>query len=153
MVVWFGILSSLPVRFFQGDRGYEGPKGSRGPPGVGYKGDKVWLGVKHGWDIQTVKTCDAVKNDLSDPSSVWSSGKHRSPWAARFSGVSRGRHPRRKGKANANIRNLLPLNILYFCNHILNSLFFSLALGRPRTVWAVWSQRTYWTGYNWTKGW
>lgn len=25
----------------QGDRGYEGPRGSRGPPGVGHKGNKV----------------------------------------------------------------------------------------------------------------
>ena len=25
----------------QGDRGYEGPKGNRGPPGAGLRGDKV----------------------------------------------------------------------------------------------------------------
>lgn len=41
---------TLSVCFSQGDRGYEGPKGSRGPPGVGYKGDKVGLTAKHGWD-------------------------------------------------------------------------------------------------------
>lgn len=60
--------------FLQGDRGYEGPKGSRGPPGVGYKGDKVRLNVKHGWDCRHLgrkkETCDAVKDDLSDLSPV-----------------------------------------------------------------------------------
>ena len=30
------------ISLFQGDRGYEGPKGSRGPPGLGIKGDQVW---------------------------------------------------------------------------------------------------------------
>lgn len=40
------VLLTLPVFFLQGDRGYEGPKGSRGPPGIGYKGDKVWLTVR-----------------------------------------------------------------------------------------------------------
>lgn len=38
----------LAVCFTQGDRGYEGPKGSRGPPGIGYKGEKVWLVIYHG---------------------------------------------------------------------------------------------------------
>lgn len=50
----------------QGDRGYEGPKGSRGPPGIGYKGDKVrWLTVRRGWDCT-----HTVKADLSDLSPV-----------------------------------------------------------------------------------
>lgn len=26
---------------FQGDRGYDGPRGNRGLPGIGVKGDKV----------------------------------------------------------------------------------------------------------------
>ena len=32
------------LTLFQGDRGYEGPKGSRGPTGLGIKGDQVWWG-------------------------------------------------------------------------------------------------------------
>lgn len=32
--------SHFPL-FFQGDRGYEGPRGNRGLPGLGVKGDKV----------------------------------------------------------------------------------------------------------------
>lgn len=39
---------TLPVCLLQGDRGYEGPKGSRGPPGVGFKGDKVQWILKNG---------------------------------------------------------------------------------------------------------
>lgn len=39
---------TLPVCLLQGDRGYEGLKGSRGLQGVGQKGDKVRLSV--GWD-------------------------------------------------------------------------------------------------------
>lgn len=35
----------------QGDRGYEGPKGSRGPTGVGYKGDKVRLNMVGNTDV------------------------------------------------------------------------------------------------------
>ena len=45
------------VCFLQGDRGYEGPKGSRGPPGNGYKGDKVWRLVKGGWDCWHSQRC------------------------------------------------------------------------------------------------
>ena len=43
--------------WLQGDRGYEGPKGSRGPTGVGYKGDKVWLNMVGITDTCIVKTC------------------------------------------------------------------------------------------------
>lgn len=55
--------------FSQGDRGYEGPKGSRGPPGVGYKGDKVWLLLNMVWIADTCmgKPCDAAKDYLSEP--------------------------------------------------------------------------------------
>lgn len=59
-------------------------------------------------DTHIVKTCDAVKDDLSDLSPIRPSGKHRGPWAARFGGVSRGRHPRRKGKENEKVGICLP---------------------------------------------
>lgn len=54
--------------FIQGDRGYEGPKGSRGPPGLGYKGDKVWIVVKSAWFTEThaLQTSHAIKDDVSD---------------------------------------------------------------------------------------
>lgn len=51
-------------------------------------------------DACILQTCEAVKDDLSDLSPVSPSGKHRSPRAARFGGVSRGRQPRGKGRAN-----------------------------------------------------
>lgn len=50
------VLLTLPVCFLQGDRGYEGPKGSRGPPGIGYKGDKVQLNTVGIPDTCMVKT-------------------------------------------------------------------------------------------------
>ncbi len=60
-------LLTFPMCYLKGDRGYEGPKGSRGPPGVGYKGDKVrlMLNTTENTDTRNMKTSDAVK-DLSD---------------------------------------------------------------------------------------
>lgn len=55
-----------------------------------------------------------LQNQTCETSLVWPLGKHRSPWAARKVGVSRGRYPRRKGKAPF----FSPLVIFYRCDYI-----------------------------------
>lgn len=42
-MTWSSCSLYFSVCVLQGDRGYEGPKGSRGIPGLGYKGEKVRL--------------------------------------------------------------------------------------------------------------
>ncbi|KAM7372770.1 hypothetical protein PAMP_007668 [Pampus punctatissimus] len=75
-----------------GTPGPAGPTGMQGSPGFpgeglpGPKGERGYEGPK----------------GSRGPPGVGYKGKHRSPWAARFGGVSRGRHPGRKGKPNEN---------------------------------------------------
>lgn len=92
------------------------------------------------------ETCDAVKVNVSDLLLIPPSGKHRSSWPARSSGLSWGRNPRRKGKANKNAIYFAPI-----CPLILIP-FHTLFLGGPRANRAFWSQGTSWTGNSWTKG-
>lgn len=51
--------------FLQGDRGYDGPKGSRGPLGIGLKGDKVGLHVARTADIWMCKAVKLCCKDLT----------------------------------------------------------------------------------------
>lgn len=95
MFLGLPVLLPVPVCFLQGDRGYEGPKGSRGPPGIGYKGDKVQFIVR--MTVKELQTSVYCYDEQFDPSPVWPSGKYRSSWGSRFNGVSRARNPRRKG--------------------------------------------------------
>lgn len=47
---------------FQGERGYDGPRGSRGPPGSGLKGDKVIRSVSDqtALGLQTWISCSVI---------------------------------------------------------------------------------------------
>lgn len=116
------VLLTLPVCFLQGDRGYEGPKGSRGPPGIGYKGDKVCVPVKHGWYCRHTYSENlwCCKGRPVWPLTHLTLRETQGPLGCQVWWGFQGQASKEKRQGKWKSWNLLALFILYLCNHILN---------------------------------